>query len=211
MTTSAPIDDSDYFRKLLRNPPDQNTPGAHLVWMKLMAQVLSDIDTWAPNFAIALSAEYRSLDRLVPYGVDGNYERKFLDGIPHIFSFLSYFLNTDAPLWIKDLFRTETWVAAHKRDMTAERRHFLQQLLSIEEYNGQIYTSVSCDVVSVIQNIIGYRSTTISRVSHLLWMLQSAPVTPVLSPEEKPGIVVFRDGEDGIEMVYAPIDEDDAP
>lgn len=203
--TSIPDDlESDYFRKVLRHPPDVRQTGAHFVWLRLMSQMLLDVEEWAPHFAYALCADRHSLDYLSQYGSSGYFERTYSRGIPHILSFVEYFLESPAEPWLKDLARVEAWHSAHKMGVGDGIREQLSDLLQITQEPSRSYTIVGCDVLSVLQSIVGYRATTMSRVAHLLWMLGISPVRLLSEPSAAPGIIVFETNEEAINMTYVP-------
>jgi hypothetical protein len=207
----AAIPETDYFRQLVRSPPPASDVVAHLAWVRLMSQVIASIDEWAPHFALALVAHYRSLERLRPFCASGEYERAYIDSVPHALNFLRYFLDTPEPQWLKDVARCEVWAAARKGTIPAEFSGRLREILRIEPRGTLDYAVVSHDVLETLQHLVGYEDTTMSRVGQLLWYLQVPPIYPAQRPTACPGIVVFKAIEGGTEMSFLPAEEPPAP
>lgn len=192
----------DYFRRLLKHPPESRDAGAHLVWVRLMSQMLLNLEGWAPHFAYALCTHERALTYLSQYGSTGHFEQSYARGIPHVMSFVEYFLDAPADLWLKDLARVEVWHASHRPSVHDEVRALLASALGISSESDRSYTIVGYDILSILQSIVGYRSTTASRVAPLLWMLGISPIRLVIEPKTAPGIVVFKRNEDATTMTY---------
>lgn len=80
MTTSEDVarevPEADCFRSLVRRPPHDEATTEYLAWARLMAQVVDDLNRWAPNFAVAVASSLRSLDGLRPYCESGSTRRR---------------------------------------------------------------------------------------------------------------------------------------
>ncbi|WP_257462334.1 hypothetical protein [Archangium lipolyticum] len=204
---SEEILDTDCFRQLVRTPPPASDVPAHLAWVRLMAQVLASLESWAPHFTTALLSHYRSLDGLRPFCEAGEYERAYLDRVPHALNFLRYFLGTSEPQWLKDLARCETWSAALRGGVSPELRGRLKEVLRIESRGDKEFALVSHDVLETLQHLTGFADTTMSRTGRMLWLLGVPPIYPVQRTVARPGLVLFRSLGGDVEMTYLPAGE----
>ena len=202
--------ETDYVRQLVRSPPAPGDVSAHLAWVRLMAQVLAGLEGWAPHFTTALVSHYRALDGLRPFCESGEYERAYLDRVPHALNFLRYFMGSAEPQWLKDVARCEAWGAALRGHVPEEHRGRLKEVLRIETRRDMEYAIVSHDVLETLQHLVGYADTTMSRAGRLLWFLHVPPIHPVQSPRPRPGIVVFRAAAGDVEMSFLPAEEKSA-
>ena len=199
--------DLDCYRKLLRYPPSTSDPAAHLVWLRLVSQVLVGLEAWAPNFATALACELRSLDGFRAFCESGDYERTYIDGVPHAQNFLRWFLEEPSPLWLKDLARCETWATLKRGGIPVKRGADLKSLLGIQSRAGKEFVIVSHDVLTTIQTILGYSDTSMSRAGKLLWLLGAPPVHSVIEAQPQTGIVVFPVVDGEVELCYVPAEQ----
>ncbi|EPX61472.1 hypothetical protein D187_001255 [Cystobacter fuscus DSM 2262] len=199
--------EADCFRQLVRTPPPASDVPAHLAWVRLMAQVLASLESWAPHFTTALLSHYRSLEGLRPFCETGEYERAYLDRVPHALNFLRYFMGSAEPQWLKDLARCETWSTALRGGVPQEQRGQLKEVLRIESRGDKEFARVSHDVLETLQHLTGFADTTMSRVGRLLWLLGVPPLYPVQRTVARPGLVVFRSSEGDVEMSYLPAEE----
>lgn len=197
---------TDYYRHLLRNPPDATEQGAHLVWVRLISHVLASVEQRAPNFALALCCEYKDLSRFVLYCGDG-YEQKYLDAVPHAFSFVKHFLASDEAGWLKDLVRCEIWLNRNQFTTKVEQQLKWRDLLGVKSRGDFDYVLVTHDVTVTIQEIVGYRETTMSRVGNLLWLLGVPPIRLLQRIDTKPGIAIFSGANGRESLRFMPADE----
>jgi hypothetical protein len=116
--------------------------------------------------------------------------------VPHAFSFIRYFLNSAEPEWLKDLVRCEVWLNRSNFTISSEQQIKWRDLLGIGSRGEIDFVVVSHDVTVTIQEIIGYRETTMSRVGEFLWLLGVAPIRLTQNVVPQPGIAVLAK-EDG--------------
>lgn len=203
--------ETDYLRQLVRSPPSSPPSAAdipaHLVWVKLMAQVLVGLEEWAPHFTTALAAHYRSIEGFRPYCESGEYERAYADRVPHALSFLRFFMGASEPAWLKDVARCEVWAASLRGTIPSEHRDRLREILRIEARGGKEFAVVSHDPLETLQHLVGYADTSMSRAGRLLWFLSVAPIYPTPRPKARPGIVVFQGAGSDVGMSYLPVEE----
>ena len=195
--------EADYYRAMLRNPPRPAKAAAHLVWVRLMARVLMDVQTWAPCFAIALAASARSMNFMRAYCQSGAYERTVAAGLPHAIGFLQFFLGSRHQDWLKDVARCETWASALDGRVPPMFRHKLRKALGVSRRRNIEFVVVSHDVLETLQHLVGYADIGMIRVGGLLWLLQIDPVYPVIDPMRRAGVVVFTGTTNAVEMRFA--------
>lgn len=197
------IHESDYYRAMLRKPPRPQA-AAYLVWVRMMARVLVDVQAWTPCFATAFSSTTRSLDVMRPYCQSGAYEDAFARGLPHPIAFLEYFFNSDHPVWLKDIARCEAWASARAGKVPAEWQIKLRRILGIRRRRKLDFLIVSHDALETLQQLVGYADFGMIRGGGLLWLLRVSPIYPVVQPSPRPGIVVFSGCNDSTEMRFMP-------
>ncbi|MFF0291065.1 hypothetical protein [Streptomyces sp. NPDC005262] len=208
MTTSEDVarevPEADCFRSLVRQPPHDEATTEYLAWARLMAQVVDDLNRWAPNFAVALASSLRSLDGLRPYCESGEYEKAYTEPLAHAVNFVRHFVAQEHPEWLKDLARCELWSSPQAQQLDDVERKAVKEALGIQERAGKEFVIVGHDVLETLQHVTGYRDMTFVRSAPLMWLLRVPPLDVTPAPEPRPGIVVFHRLDDGVSLSYVP-------
>ncbi|MFF0433553.1 hypothetical protein ACFYU9_15150 [Streptomyces sp. NPDC004327] len=198
------VPEADCFRRLVRRPPHDETTTEYLAWARLMAQVVDDLSRWAPNFAVAVASEFRSLEGLRPYCESGAYENAYTGPLAHAVNFVRHFVTQDHPGWLKDLARCEMWSSPLARQLDDVERKAVKEALDIRERGGKEFVIVEHDVLETLQHVTGYRDMTFVRTAPLMWLLRVPPLDVTPAPEPRPGLVVFHPHDDGVSLSYVP-------
>lgn len=193
--TRTDIDESDYFRQLLRDPQLADSPGAKLVQLKLVAQLLDDMRLNTPKTAIAICSMSGGKDLVSTYGTSGHYESSYEKALPHSVQFAEFLQASDAPVWCKDLIRVELWQGCS--DASPELMESIKAIVQAHDHkDGMTYLIVGSNVPATIRTIDGYLETSIWKAGTFLWMLGFDPVKLIVEVEAKPGIMLFSPEDD---------------
>jgi hypothetical protein len=219
-----PIHPSDYVRQVVRQPPPAEDAAAHLTWLRVMAKVLMELNSWAPLFTMAACSEAR-LDKLLrEFCETGAFEKSFFDRLPAPLCFLEHYIQSPRPTWIKDLGRCEFWsktaldgvpAVIHPEtsglhgdppvqiDQIAE----LRRIIGLKESTKGDCLVVSHDVLETMQVMWGFADTSILRVSGQLWLLGVAPLYVRHQPTEQPGVVLFEKQSGSLNVSFLRLQE----
>jgi hypothetical protein len=193
--SNSKVDESDYFRVVLRHPERFGDVGARLVQTKLIAHLLDSLQRHTPRTVVGLCGLDGARQMILSYGEEGYYEGAYEQAQPHAIQFVRYLLGCDVPAWCKDLARVELWQSFLR--LESEERSVAQAICrAIDHKAGMSYMVVESDVPAAIQSVDGYLSTTISGAARLLWLLGFEPVKLLVEVPRRPGIVVFEPRED---------------
>lgn len=198
----ASIPKTDCYRNLLRSTPSNNNPGAHLAWIRLLSSLLAELEEWTPCFSTALVAQAQNLEFFRPFCESGTYEESYFKGIPQALNFLDYFLKENKYDWLSDLARCEAWYSFKKGIIPVEIESDLRKLLKVGQEPNHDFLIVNYDILVALQAIVGYRDTTLDRVSRLLWLLNVEPIRPIFDVPQKAGVILAVGEGESVELSF---------
>jgi hypothetical protein len=126
--------------------------------------------------------------------------------VPPAYNFFSYYLADSEYTWLTDLVRCEAWYSFKKGLIPEHLEVGLQKLLKVGRETERDFLIVNYDVLSILQAVVGYKETTLSRIAHLLWLLDVAPIRPSFDISLSPGVVIVTGKTDLVELNYMPLE-----